>query len=75
MQLDRYLNNQELQNKYKNKVIHGILISAFFHASIVEEAIKNYSNINLYSFNYKKNKKGIDLKYIYGKHFQFISEI
>ena len=75
MQLNRYLNNKELQNKYKDKVIHGILISAFFHASIVDEAIKNYSNINLYSFNYIKNKKGINLEYIYGKHFQFMSEI
>jgi len=72
-QLNRYLNNQQLREKYKDMVVHGILISAHFHESRLEETKLNYPNLNLYSFSY--NRGGINLKCKYGKNFSFFSEI
>jgi len=72
-QLSRYLNNQNLQERYKDMVVHGILISAHLHKDRLEETRLNYPNLNLYSFSY--NKGGINLKCEYGKNFSFFSEV
>tara|TARA_B100000989_G_scaffold283428_1_gene249329 strand:+ start:1210 stop:2112 length:903 start_codon:yes stop_codon:yes gene_type:complete len=71
-QLNRYLYNNQLKEKYRDKKIIGVLIAGTFHQSRIDEAKLNYPYLNLYSFNYEKNN--ISFFCEYGDQFQFLCE-
>lgn len=72
-QLNRYLKNKKIIERYKDKKIIGVLIAGYFHNSRIDETKLNYPYLNLYSFYYKNLKNNqIALICNYGEKFKFL---
>ena len=72
-QLNRYLNNKDLKEKFSEKKIKGILLTGHYDPTILSEAKVQHPEINLYSYKYKT--ENLKLQLVQGKQFGFMTKI
>ena len=72
-QLDRYINNKDLKEKFSEKKIKGILLTGHYDQPILSEAKAQHPEINLYSYKYKTDN--LELQLVQGKQFGFMTKI